>query len=459
VEQKDLVVIGSGPGGHAAALRAAELGAQVALVEAESPGGNCVSFACFPNTVMLETVRSGLELQDLSLAGVLPAAEGLSFPRAVARRNQLAAGLIEGIRNHLRALQIDLIHGRARLTSPQVATVSLSDGGSTEISAASFIIATGARPEPPSLPGYSDEVLTMDGALRLQEAPPSALALGGGPVGLGFVLEQAFVLASFGTSVTVAEPGAEVLPGADEELVGYLLQALEAADVRVLTNTSVREVISEEDSREAVLATPEGDLRVPAGVLMVPDCRRPHFAGLGLGEIGVATSVDGIGVDDRCGTNVPGVFAVGDVTGGLMFSHAAIHQGRVAAENALGLDARVRLRAAPRTVHTQPELAYVGLSERAAREEGHDVHVGLCDLGGNLSAVARGRSEGGAKLVADGLHGEILGVHALGPGAGELMGQAALAMELEATVHDLAAVTHWHPSLSEALVEAARRAL
>lgn len=459
MEEKDLVVIGSGPGGHAAALRAAELGARVAVVEAESPGGNCVSFACFPNTVMLESVRTGLEIQDLSLAGVLPAADGLSFPRAVARRNQLAAGLIEGIRNHLRALQIDLIHGRARLTSPQAATVSLSEGRASELSAASFIIATGARPEPPSLPGYTDEVLTMDGALRLKGEPPSALALGGGPVGLGFVLEQAFVLASFGTSVTVAEPGAEVLPGADEELVGYLLQALEAAGVRVLMNAQVREMTSEGDSRDAVLTTGEGEMRVPASVVMAPDCRRPYFEGLGLEEIGVATSPDGIGVDDRCATNVPGIFAVGDVTGGLMFSHAAIHEGRVAAENALGLDTRVRLRAAPRTVHTQPELAYVGLSERRAREEGHDVRLGLCDLGGNLSAVARGRSDGGVKLVADGLHGEILGVHALGPGAGELIGQAALAMELEATVHDLAAVTHWHPSLSEVLVEATRRAL
>ncbi len=459
MKQRDLVVIGSGPGGHAAALRAAELGARVAVVEAESPGGNCVSFACFPNTVMLETVRAGLELQDLSLAGVLPTTDGLSFPRAVARRTRLAAALVEGIRNQLRALQIELIQGRARLTSPKAATVSLSDGGATQISADAFIIATGARPEPPSLAGHSDEILTMDGALRLQEVPASVLALGGGPVGLGFVLEQAFILALFGSNVTVAEPGAEVLPGADAELVGYLLQGLEAAGVHVLTSSSVREVIVEGGARHALLITPEGELRVPAEVVIAPDCRRPHFEGLGLEEIGVAASADGVRVDDRCATSIPGIFAVGDVTGGAMLSHAAIHQGRVAAENAIGLDARVRLHALPRVVHTQPELAYVGLSEQRARDMGHEVRVGLVDLGANLSAAARGQSEGGVKFVADSRHGEILGVHALGPGAGELIGQAVLAMELEATVHDLAAVTHWHPSFSEALVQAARRAL
>lgn len=459
MEQRDLVIIGSGPGGHAAALRAAELGARVALVEADSPGGNCVSFACLSNVVMLETVRAALELQDLSLAGVMAAGDGLSFPRAAARRNRLVAGLVEGIRNQLQALKIDFIHGLARLTSPQTATVSLSDGGSTELSAAAFVIATGARPEPPSLPGRSEEILTMDQALRLPEAPASALALGGGPVGLGFVLEQAFVLASFGSRVTVAEPGAEVLPGADEELVSYLMQVLEAAGVRVLTNTRVREVVAGGGSRDALLTAPEGDLRVPAGVVMAPDCRRPHFEGLGLEEIGVATSAEGVRVDDRCATTVPGIFAVGDVTGGLMLSHAAAHQGRVAAENALGLDARVRLRAVPRTLHTQPELAYVGLNEQQARERGHEVRIGIADLGANLNAVARGRGEGVVKLVADARHGEILGVHAMGPGVCELIGQAALAMELEATVHDLAAVTQWHPSLSEALVEAARRAL
>ncbi len=459
MEQRDLVVIGCGPGGHAAALRAAELGAQVAVVEADSPGGNCVSFACFPNTVMLETARAGLELQDLSLAGVVAAGDGLSFARAVARRNRLAAGLVEGIRNQLRALQIDLIQGRARLTSAKTAAVGLSDGGSSELSAGAFVIATGSRPEPPSLPGYAGEILTMDQALRLQEAPASALALGGGPGGLGFVLEQAFVLASFGTTVTVAEPGGQPMPGADEELVGYLTQALEAAGVRVLTNTHVREVLAEGGSGEALLAAPAGELRVPAEVVMAPDCRRAYCAGLGLEEIGVATSPEGVGVDERCATNVPGIFAVGDVTGEFMLSHAAAHQGRVAAENALGLDARVRLRALPRAVHTQPELAYVGVSEREAREAGHDVRVGVADLGANLSAVARGHGEGGVKLVADGRHGEILGVHVLGPGACELIGQATLAMELEATVDDLAAATHWHPSLSEALAEAARRAL
>jgi len=453
MEDKDVIVIGSGPGGHAAALRAVELGARVAVVEGGPAGGNCVNFGCIPNNIMLETVRFGLELQEFSSSGIVQSSDRLNFSRASARRERLVAQMSGGLRNQFDANAIDFIVGRARFTAPTSITVSLEDGGSLDLSAKAFVIATGARPEPPSLPGFNGEVLTMDQALRLTEPPPSALVLGGGPVGLGFALEQAFVLASFGSAVTVVEPGNDPLPGADSEMVDYLVQGLEAAGVRVLINARVDQI----DGDEAVLTTSEETLRVSAASVIAPDCRRPYFEGLGLEEAGAQTSSGGVSVDDRCATNVSGIYAVGDVTGVLMFSHAAAVQGRVAAENALGLDSRARLRALPRAVHTEPEMAYVGLNEQQAQEKGIEVRTGFSDLGASFHALARGQREGAVKLLVGAKHGEILGVHILGPGAAELIGQAALLLQLDNTVAELADITHWHPSLAEALVDAARR--
>jgi len=453
MDDKDLIVIGSGPGGHAAALRAVELGARVAVVEAGPAGGNCVNFGCIPNNVMLETARFGLDLQEFSSSGITAPSAGLNFSRAVARKDRLVAQMSGGIRNQFDANAVEFIAGRARFTSATSIAVSLEDGGSLDLSAKAFVIATGARPEPPSVPGFNGEVLTMDQALRLPGAPPSALVLGGGPVALGFALEQAFVLASFGSAVTVVEPGNEPLPGADPEMVEYLIQGLEAVGVRILLNARVDRI----DGDEAALMTPEGTLRVPAASLIAPDCRRPYFEGLGLEEAGVRTSADGISIDERCVTSVSGIYAVGDVTGAMMFSHAAALQGRVAAENALGLDSRARLRALPRAVHTEPEIAYVGLNEQQAQEKGIEVRTGFSDLGANIRALARGQREGAVKLLVGAKHGEILGVHILGPGAAELIGQAALALQLDNTVAELADIAHWHPSLAEALVDAARR--
>ena len=456
MEEKDLVIIGSGPGGHAAALRASDLGASVAIIEADLPGGNCVNFGCLPNTVMLETARARIAAQELALAGVLSLGEGASFSRAAARKNRIVGGISDGIRNQLRGRGIELVEGAARFVSPRSLAVSLKGGGAIDLSARAFVIAAGARPPPPALPGYSGEVLVMDQALRLPEAPSSALFLGGGPEGLGFALEQAFVLAAFGTSATVVDGSDDPLPGADREMVDYLLQALSAAGVRVLLSAAVKEVNGEGVGREALVAAAgSSDERVAAEVIAAPDCRRPHFEGLGLAEAGVNTSEDGITVDERCRTNIEHILAVGDVTGRPMFSSAAMLQGRVAAENVLGLASRVRLSALPRALHTEPELAWVGLNEAQAREQGLDVRIGIADLAANSSAAARGRPEGAVKLLAA-PDGEILGVHALGPGAGELIGLAAQAMALENTVDELADIAHWHPSLNEALVEAAR---
>jgi len=465
----DLVVIGSGPAGYSAALRAAELGAGVAVVEHQSAGGNCVRFNCVPSNILLDTVRAALEAQGLGLQGVLPSTGEPSFSRALARQAHLVAGVETGIRNLLASRRVRYVAGRARL-APEVGgpalrvAVQLAEGGAEELSAGAVIVATGARGVPPALPGLPpDGVLTSDQLLALPEPPSSLLVLGGGPAGLVFALEYAFLFTAFGSRVTLAEAGPHVLPGEDGEMAGYLAQSLETAGLRVLTGAQVKGFDEEGGERRALLSTPAGDTAVPAAVVVAPDCRQPYLEGLGLEALGTRLGENGaLAVDDGGATSVPGLYGAGDATGGIMLSHAAIHEGRVAAESALGQKSRLDLRAMPRCIHTHPEYAAVGLSEESARGEraaGRQVRVGLADLSANARAAALGQPEGVVKLVADARTGEILGVHILGPQASELIGQAVLAMRLEATVYDLAAAVHWHPSLSEALSEAARRAL
>jgi dihydrolipoamide dehydrogenase len=462
----DLVVIGSGPAGYSAALRAAELGASVAVAEHQAAGGNCVRFNCVPSNILLDTVRAALESQALGLQGVLPSTGEPSFSRALARQAHLVAGVESGIRNLLASRRVRYVVGRARLVAEtggaglRVA-VQLAEGGTEELSASAVIVATGARAAPPPLPGLPpDAILTSDQMLALPEPPPSLLVLGGGPAGLVFALEYAFLFTAFGTRVTLAEAGPHVLPGEDGELTGYLAQALETAGLRVLTGTQVRGFDEEGGERRALLSTPAGDTAVPAAAVVAPDCRVPYLEGLGLEALSVQLGENGaLAIDGSGATSVPGLYGAGDATGGIMLSHAAMHEGRVAAESALGQKSRVDLRAVPRCIHTHPEYAAVGLSDQEARAAGHEVRVGLADLSANARAAALGQQEGVVKLVADARTGEILGVHILGPQASELIGQAVLAMRLEATVYDLAAAVHWHPSLSEALTEAARRAL
>ena len=286
----DLIVIGSGPAGYTAALRAAELGAGVAVVEDQAAGGNCVRFNCVPSNILLDTVRASLEAQALGIQGVLPSTGPPSLTRAVARQAQLVAGVETGIRNLLASRRVRFVAGRAQLapsagaSTPRVA-VQLAEGGAEELSAGAVIVATGARGVPPSLPGLPpDGVLTSDQLLALSEPPASLLVLGGGPAGLAFALEYAFLFTAFGSRVTLVETGPHVLPGEDGELAGYLAQSLETAGLRVLTGAQVKGFDEEGGERRALLPTPAGDTAVvePTWSYCGPRARRDANAGEGV---------------------------------------------------------------------------------------------------------------------------------------------------------------------------------
>lgn len=448
----DVLVIGGGPAGYAAALRAAERGASVALVEAERPGGACVHHACIPTNALLGAVETYLSARELDALGVLKLGETFSLGRAGGRAASLAKIVASGVEVALKSRNVRVLRGRAAFAATDRVTIAGEAAG--ELSAEAIVIATGARWEPPSLPGVAPErVLTADQVQALTSAPGSALVLGGGQADALFALEYAFLLAVAGTRVTVAAPYPRLLPALDAALADAATAALTDAGIAVLTQA---EVVGGEAATVRVRHAGGTD-DVVAEVVVAADPRRPLLEPLRLMAAGVGAD-EFIAVDRGCRTNVVTIFAAGDITGGAMLTNAALHMGEVAGTNATGGEAVTRLRRLPHLLHTQPQIGWIGLSEEQARAEGHEVRVGLADLGFNARAVTLGARQGAVKLIAERELGEILGVHVVGPGAEEVLAAAAVAMQAECPVDELAATAYWHPSLAESLAEAARRA-
>lgn len=454
----DVVVVGGGPAGYSAALAAAAAGARVAVVEAEALGGTCVHHACIPTNALLGAATTHLEARELALLGVADVGDELRLGRAVARKDALVRQLASGIAAALRLRRVELVRGRATLDGPGAVVVE----GSRTLDAGAVVVATGARFEPPAIPGVAPgRVLTADLVQSLPTAPASALVVGGGPAAADYGVEYAFLLAAAGARVTFATPHPRLLPALDADLDEAATAALTTYGVEVLLGAAVERG----EGAEAVVAHPGGTTTAEAEVVVVADRRVPLVGGLGLEEAGVVVAGGAIAVDRACRTGAASVYAAGDVTGGWMLTNAAQHMGEVAGANAtataLGRTSRgaasTRLSAVPHLLHTLPEVGWVGLSAARAAEAGHDVAAGAFELAYNARAVALGAREGLVKVVADRDTGEVLGVHAVGPEASEILALATLAVGAELTVDDLAASVQWHPSVAEGLVEAARR--
>lgn len=450
----DVAVIGGGPAGHAAAIAAARAGATVALIEAEEMGGACVHHACIPTAALLNAAQTHIAARELAIMGVIEAGEQFSLARASARGQAMVAHLAQGVRTSLRMARVEVIAGRAAFASPSQLTVTLRDGGARQVSAEAVVIATGTRWEPAMIPGVPPgRILTADAVQRLAVAPSTAIVIGDGPAGTAFGLEYAVLLAVAGAEVTYATPASRILPALDADVAAIVRQFVQDLGI----STHERATVAAGDGTSVQLRSPAGEVRVPAEVVVAADPRVPFLTGLALENAGLADG-QAIAVDRRCRTSVAGVFAAGDVTGGPMLSSAAMHMGDVAGRNAAGGDAVTRLTALPHVLHTIPETAWVGLTEEEARAAGHDVVIGAADLTSNAFAVTRGFRAGGVKLIGERRLGEVLGVHAAGPGAAEVVAVAAAIMQAEVPLDDVAAMVQWHPGGAEALVEAARRA-
>ncbi len=443
----DLIVIGGGPGGTAAAIRAAQLGGQVTLIERAEMGGNCVNRNCIPVHCFLASARLLDRMRRAAEWGIEAEAPKLRMSRVIARKDGIVQELREGMTGLLPSYGIEVIQGTARLLGPGRVAV---DGRTLEAKA--IVIATGARMASP--PAEFEGVINPHQALALDEVPKTLLVVGDGPV----ECEMASLFRLLGSQVTLALPSTQPLPDEDYEVGQRLAAAMGEQGIELKTGVTLQSLQRGGGRLVATLAGREGETRIAADQVLWMR-REPAIADLGLEEAGVKLQDGAVVVDERMQTNVPGVYAVGDVTGPPMFSHLATAQGLVAAENAMGRSRQFHAHAVPRCAYTVPEVACVGLTEDQAEEAGYQIEVSNVPFAINARAMAAGDLQGGVKIVSEAEYGRILGVHIVGPGAMELIAEASLAVQLEALAEDLAWAVRGHPTLSETPLEAARAIL
>jgi len=451
----DIVIIGGGPGGYVAAIRAAQLGAKVAVVEKERIGGTCLNRGCIPTKALVRSVEVYLAAREARAYGV--EVEGRVRPdwaRMRARKDEVVARLVGGVERLLKAHWVEIMPGTATIPRPGEVLVKAANGDRA-LAARAIIVATGSVPARPPIRGLdAPGVLASDEILELEEVPASLAVIGGGVIGLEF----AGLFHALGSRVAVLEMLSTLLPPMDGELARRYKSHLQRGGVEVHLRARVEEVRPKGDRLAVRFVTPKGEGKVEAEKVLVATGRVPYAEGLGLEALGVERERGAIVVDEHMATGVPGIYAVGDVTGKAMLAHVASRQGEVAAENIMGRPAAMDYRAVPNCVFTIPEMAGVGLTEEEAKKEGLDYQVARFPLSASGRALTMGKTTGLVKLICERETGRVLGLHIMGPHASELVAEGALAIKLGATARDLAETIHAHPTLSEAIMEAARAA-
>ena len=443
-----VLVLGGGPGGYVAAIRAAQLGATVTLVERDKIGGTCLNRGCMPTKAMLHSAEVYELATHSENIGILGRDVGVDWAKVQANRQSVSDKLTSGVRALMRANKITVVEGDAAFTGEKTVKV-----GDKTLTADKIIIAVGSRPAMPPVPGLKDSSAALDstGALTLDHIPDSLLVIGGGVIGL----ELGSVYMRFGTKVTVVEMLPKLLPLMDAELTGMVQAQLEAAGMEILLNSSVVSVSDAEGCAQVKVKTPAGERTITAEKILVSTGRTPNTETLGLDRAGVKLEKGYIVTDEHMETSVKGVYAIGDCNGKLMLAHAAMAMGEAAAENAMGGSVTFDPDMSPSCAYVGPEFACVGLTEEQCAERGIEVKVGRFPTSANGKSLVVGAVNGMIKVVAGAKYGEILGVHILADRATDLIEEAALAIKLEATLDELTGTIHCHPTVSEALREAA----
>jgi len=446
----DVVVVGGGPGGYVAAIRAAQLKLKTALIERDTLGGICLNWGCIPSKALLRNAELLQLFHHAGDFGFTVQVQDASLDPAITRSRQLVRQMVDGVRFLLRKHAVSVLQGNAYLTSRNEVEVR-PDG--ERLHGRNIVLATGARTrELPGLPVDGVNVMTSREALELRSTPHSVVIVGGGSVGGEF----AYLYRCYGAEVTILEQLPHLLPLEDEEISLQLERSFKKQGMSLLTNTRVAALSPGEGGVGIVLEHGTEPRTIQAERVLVGIGVQGNSDGIGLEEAGVRTLNGWVPVDDRMQTNVPGIFAIGDLTGPPLLAHVAAAQGVHAVEGIAGLEpARLDYERMPRATYCQPEVGSIGLTESQARERYRDVDVGRFPFRANGRALALGEPDGLVKVVANQESSEIVGIHMVGAGVTELLGEAALARSLEATPEDFAATVHAHPTLSEALREAA----
>jgi dihydrolipoamide dehydrogenase len=450
--QADIAILGGGPGGYVAALRAAQLGAQVVLIEENKIGGVCLNVGCIPAKALLRTAEVYRTFQRSEEFGLkLEGSVAPDWPAIQERKERIAEQLVYGVGVLLRKAGVQVLSGRGRFVAPGTLEATSVDGVQ-RVDAANIVVATGSRSIQLPLPGFDlPGVIDSTGALELDELPRRLLIVGGGVIGVEF----AEIFSAFGVEVTIVEMLSSLLPLMDADLGRALAWTFGQRGLVMLLDSRVTRVQSVDGELQTTVTTPDGEQSLKADKVLVAVGRRPNVEDLGLEIAGVRVEKTGIPVDARMQTNVPGIYAIGDVTGGMQLAHVASQGGEVAVENALGHSSTLNLKTVPSCVYTDAEIASVGLTETQAREAGYDVLVGRFPLTASAKAQTYGAKDGFVKVVSEARFGELLGLHIVAPHASDLIHEGGLALALEATLEEVVTTVHAHPTLGEAVREAA----
>lgn len=443
----DVAIVGGGPGGYVAAIRAAQLGARVALIEGGAMGGTCLNVGCVPTKALLasaeafETARSG---RDFGFKADNVTAD---LPAMLSRAKKIVDGLVKGVEYLMKHNNVDLVRGMADFADAHTLIV-----GDREIRAKNIVIATGSSVVEIDIPGVGKDYITSDTALDYETLPKSMIILGGGVIGI----EWGFLYQTLGVQVTVVEMLPSILAGVEKECAAELTKVLKKKGMKILTDSKlVRAEPGKGSTKSYVVADKAGkETALEAEVLFMAVGRRPNMS-MDFARAGVDTDRSGVKVDDHLRTSAPHIYAIGDVAGLPLLAHKASEEGIVAVENALGANRAFDRSLIPACVYTSPEVASVGMTEEEAREAGHDVRVGKFPFRPLGKAQAINQRVGFVKWVVDAKFGQILGCHIIGPHADDLIAEAVIAIASEATIETVAHTIHAHPSLPEATMEAA----
>ncbi|MBN2197396.1 MAG: dihydrolipoyl dehydrogenase [Polyangiaceae bacterium] len=454
----DAVVLGGGPGGYVCAIRLGQLGLKVACVDEEQVGGVCLNWGCIPSKALISTAHLYEKARSAAEQGLTVGQIAVDVGRMQDWKDGIVRKLTGGVRQLLKLNGAELVEGRGRLSDPRTVSVVAPDGSTTELAARrGVVIATGsATIEVPGFEFDGERVIGAREAVSLRQVPRRLLVIGGGVIGL----ELGSVYQALGAELTVVELMPTLLPGVDPDCVRVVERKLRHRGATVLTQAKALGQRCTDTGVAVEVETPAGPRTVEADVVLVAVGMRPRSRDLGLEALGVTIDPRGfVPTNERCETNVPGVYAIGDVSGAPMLAHKASKEGEVCAEVIAGRPAAKDWSTVPGIVFTDPEIAGVGLTDEQAKARGHAVKIGKFPFAALGRAMSLRETDGFVKVVVDGGTGRILGVHIVGPSASDLISEAALALETVATAEDVALTIHPHPTLGEAMMEASAAAL
>lgn len=453
----DIIVLGSGPGGYVAAIRASQLGLKTAVVEKEALGGICLNWGCIPTKALLKSANVKEYMDHASDYGLSVDNVKVDFDAVVKRSRGVAEGMSKGVQFLMRKNKIDVISGFGKLLAPGKLEVTDAEGKKSTLSAKNIIIATGARSRNiPAIPQDGKKIIGYREAMTLPTQPKSMVVVGSGAIGCEF----AYFYNSLGTKVTIIEFLPNILPLEDEEVSKQLEKSFKKSGIEILTGTSVEQATATKNGCEVKVKNAKGETQViECDIVLSAVGVQTNIENIGLETLGVKVDKGRIITNEFYQTNIPGVYAIGDVTTGPALAHVASHEGIVCVEKIAGKNPTpVDYGNVPSCTYCYPEVASVGMTEKAAKEAGYEIKVGKFPFSASGKASAAGAKDGFVKVIFDAKYGEWLGCHMIGAGVTEMIAEAVVARKLETTGHEIISAMHPHPTMSEAIMEAAAAA-